>query len=77
MLLVKKWNLNFLFKISKMMTLFENKGWEKWAISQSSKFQAAMPQLSGFKEVWKHVYCAARDKNLPNTPAESQAWSMP
>lgn len=29
MLLVKKWNLNFLFKISKMMTLFENKGWEK------------------------------------------------
>lgn len=48
---VKKWNLNFLFKISKMITLFENKGWEKLAISQRSKFQAAMPELSGLKEV--------------------------
>lgn len=47
-----------------MITLFENKGWEKLAISQSSKFQAAMPQLSVLKEVWKHVYHAPKDKKI-------------
>lgn len=62
-----------------MITLFDNKEWEKLAISETpvSKCKAAMPQLSSLKEVWKHVYHAAKHKKSSNTLSESQAWTMP